>query len=231
MQKEQKYILGYSKYADDEALSRFGDFAFLRGDTLIVFECGTAVVVKGKNTCEALKAKEDAGETVKFHSATTDASLVSAGMFQACPQTEEKFSGFADCAYYAFPQHRYPVAKIPEILKQNEHNWQWSQTLPDASLIAEAYDILIKDCYPYPGTPRADKEVWLDEEMIVCYYPHRDRRIINFQFIFDPECVPLARDTKVLNYITAASSDHRRYDYMFPSVRAIIEEDGTIRNY
>lgn len=128
-----------------------------------------------------------------------------------------------------YPAHRIPDDELGNIIKHNIHTWELQRNVLSGDVgraVKIAYKLLIDDKYPYPGGDGSDRFP------VPCQNPDvvMQNNEILWNLIWPRGC------DKLSNLILAAEpgaavqlgGEFRRYDYMFPKVRAIITPDLTI---
>jgi hypothetical protein len=163
-------------------------------------------------------------------------------------ETTKEFIGFdTSASKYDYPEHRIigdDTTSIKTSLAKTmlENNLRWKHTqksaLNDAQkkLISRSYTQLIGNGYPYPGTPDADRMAIpgsnpykddngnLNERM--CWFIYRPNCSEKVFTIVDTAVIP---DIKKLTHVAADyGMDMFRYDYMMPTVYALISPDLTV---
>lgn len=138
------------------------------------------------------------------------------------PQEDVNFVGFGNDVY-DFPSHRLKNSS-PDIVI-NESIKIYNNIIRDSpeyiNHINTVYNMLIKDGYPYPGTEGSDKIYKKYDDKNGCVeFINRNPDIINLVF---PEMfnVPDNKDIPENIYIQFGS-DHRRTDYIQPTLASLI---------
>jgi hypothetical protein len=193
-----------------------GLFVFLNGIPTehipwhVVFRCGT--VVAFNSLAEAEFAGYDAGD-----SAQTPA--------------------------YVFPEHRVADARVvSRIMDDNRRAWEAQRELPGdvGHAIRIGYAKLVKQGYPYPGGPRADRTPIDSGVALEAKQPGDSMRrlwFITWPNLSDGagwdslKIFNLALSEHGAEVAVVEGGDLRRYDYMFPEVGAVITPENALWTY
>ena len=116
----------------------------------------------------------------------------------------EPFTGFDDEYTDDYPTHRVSEKTFTKIMKENIHDWNWSQTTPFAKEIAKAYAVLVDDGYPFPGGEGGDRITLpssVDCQLTMVLFHHRRNAgaIFTLSYLKEPIKYLISKKSELAN--------------------------------
>ena len=155
------------------------------------------------------------------------------GTFVRCQATKDKFIGFHSNEY-DFPTHRLEDPEVlPEVLENNQTIYQKATEIKSdcpkyIEVLNSAYNLLVKDGYPYPGGEGADRlPIPTSKHGGLVMFPTRDPYVMNVvhsSMMADPNhlITPM--------HMVMIGGEGRRNDYMEPVPIAIFDRHLNVYN-
>jgi hypothetical protein len=153
------------------------------------------------------------------------------GTIVRCQASDEPFVGF-DSEDYDFPTHRLNDPDVlDEILLHNEETYKRILNIDTScpkykQVMQSAYNLLVKDGYPYPGGEGADRlPIKLSDHTGLVFFPYRSPYVMN---IVHSSMMASPPSSLTQGQIVMIGGEGRRNDYMEPKPVAVIDRNLTV---
>lgn len=142
----------------------------------------------------------------------------------------ELFTSFENTSYIeGYPTHRVVNdGDLDRFVSNAKHDYAWAMSVckpKHKALISRAYTLLIDDGYPFPGGSGADRTavpMSIDGTTMATYFYERNPYVFTVTSTIIPDNIRVTRQ-QLMEWHISKGSEHRRLDYMFPQVYAVID--------